>query len=280
VAGDLLWAQADGTVSKTKPTPPTVLVFVGTYIGGSVVHVDVKVFPSLSELSHVKIETPAEFDVMIWDPGEFAFVPRQIDHGADLAGLADDDHVRYFDKDGSKDMTGTLIAPLGIRGIILASFGFSVGQYSVGSADTQLTSYDVTIPANTLTQPGDFIMIEGVFVFATNTNTKTVRHQLDSTTKSISAQSAVSLAAHVPRTVTKLIYRTSTTGAWGGVSWIDASAAAPTAGQGYEHVVGLSGADWTAAQTLKLWAQGGVNDDVRATDFTVTAFAVISGTTV
>ena len=76
VAGDLLWAQADGSVSKTKPTPPTVLVFVGTYIGGSVVHVDFKVLPSLSELSHVKIETPAEFDVMIWDPAENAFVPR------------------------------------------------------------------------------------------------------------------------------------------------------------------------------------------------------------
>ncbi len=98
VAGDLLWAQADGSVSKTKPTPPTVLVFIGTYIGGSVVHVDLKVFPSLSELSHVKIETPAEFDVMIWDPAEFAFVPRKIDHGADLAGLADDDHPQYTQK--------------------------------------------------------------------------------------------------------------------------------------------------------------------------------------
>ena len=106
VAGDLLWAQADGSVSKTKPTPPTVLVFVGTYIGGSVVHVDMKVFPSLSELSHVKIETPAEFDVMIWDPAEFAFVPRQIDHGADLAGLADDDHPQYILVDGSRPFTG------------------------------------------------------------------------------------------------------------------------------------------------------------------------------
>ncbi len=37
------------------------------------------------------------------------------DHGT-LTGLADDDHIRYFDKDGSKDMTGVLKAIAGSVG--------------------------------------------------------------------------------------------------------------------------------------------------------------------
>lgn len=163
------------------------------------------------------------------------------------------------------------------RGIVLAAFGFSAGQYNVGSTDTQLDSYDVTIPANILKVPGDYLEIEGSFVLATNANPKTIRLQIDSTTKRISAQTSVSLASMIVRVVARLLYRTSTTGAWGGVSWIDASAASPIAGQGYLHNAGLTGADWTAAQTLKLWAQGGASNDVRATDYTVTAFVANSG---
>ena len=156
VAGDLLWAQADGTVSKTKPTPPTPLVFVGTYLGGSVVHVDVKVFPSMSELSHVKIETPVEFDVFIWDPAQSAFVPRKMDHGGDLAGLADDDHTQYALADKSRPAPWVAAADLAARS--LADLGTKDHGALTGLLDDDHTQY---LKEAVLTVKGDVFVATG-----------------------------------------------------------------------------------------------------------------------
>jgi hypothetical protein len=93
--GDLLWCGASGKPTTTRPTDDAAQVFVGTYIGNGVVDVDVKLLPSLQELTFVKRETPALYDVLIYDTGTSLWVPRQIDHGQDLAGLGDDDHTQY-----------------------------------------------------------------------------------------------------------------------------------------------------------------------------------------
>ena len=93
-AGALLWCGAGGKPTTTLPTSGP-LILVGTYIGNGIADVNVQVFPSIGELSFVKRESPAEYDVLIWSDADGAYVPRQIDHGQDLAGLGDDDHPQY-----------------------------------------------------------------------------------------------------------------------------------------------------------------------------------------
>lgn len=93
-AGTLLWCGSQGKPTTTRPTTG-VQVLVGTYMGGGVVDVNVTVLPGVGEMSFVKRETPAEYDVLIWSPTDSAFVPRQLDHGQDFAGLGDDDHPQY-----------------------------------------------------------------------------------------------------------------------------------------------------------------------------------------
>jgi hypothetical protein len=101
-SGDILWAKSDGTITKTRPAAPLPLVVVGTVFAGPdggdlfTVDVDVRVLPSLGELSGVKVETPADKDVFIYASGSNVWEPRQLDHGADIAGLTDnDDHPQY-----------------------------------------------------------------------------------------------------------------------------------------------------------------------------------------
>lgn len=98
-AGEVLWAKSDGSITKTRPTNCP-LVAVGVVIGGTspslVVDVDVRVIPSLGELSGVSVETPAASDVFVYDTGPGKWVPRQLVHGSDLAGLTTgDDHPQY-----------------------------------------------------------------------------------------------------------------------------------------------------------------------------------------
>ncbi|KKN65766.1 hypothetical protein LCGC14_0478110 [marine sediment metagenome] len=182
---------------------------------------------------------------------------------------------------GSAALKAKSIYSSAYRGQVIKGIGFSGGEYNMnGAADDELVNYRFTIPADTLKVPGDFVLIEGVFIPAANANTKTIRHQLDATIKRISCQTAVNLADMRVRVMVKLYYRTSTTGSWGGLSWINASGASPIAGQGYLMNAGLSSADWTSDQVLALWAQGGANQDVRATDYNVTAFLATAGSTV
>jgi hypothetical protein len=80
--GDVLWAKSDGSITKTRPTAPLPLVVIGTVweTVGSLhsVDVDVRVLPSLGELSGVLVETPVDKDVFIFDAGTNTWTPRQL----------------------------------------------------------------------------------------------------------------------------------------------------------------------------------------------------------
>lgn len=98
-AGDILWGKSDGTITKSRPAAPLPQVLIGTVFevvdAACAVDIDVRVLPSLGELSGVSVETPADKDVFIFKEDTHVWEPRQIDHGADLAGLGDDDHPQY-----------------------------------------------------------------------------------------------------------------------------------------------------------------------------------------
>lgn len=103
--GDILYAKANGSITKTRPAGPLPQVIVGTVFEtiGSLhtVAVDVRVLPSIMEMSGVTREAPVNLDVLIYNGTTHAYVPRQIDHGSDLAGIADDDHAQYLKEKAS-----------------------------------------------------------------------------------------------------------------------------------------------------------------------------------
>lgn len=104
--GDILYAKSNGSITATRPDGPLPQVIVGTvYETIGVLHtiaVDVRVVPSIMELSGVTRETPVNLDVLIYNGTTHAYVPRQIDHGSDLAGLGDDDdHPQYLKEKAS-----------------------------------------------------------------------------------------------------------------------------------------------------------------------------------
>lgn len=82
--GDLLWVVADasGEVSNVRPAAPAPQVYVGKVYkdnGDSTadVVVNVRVLPSIGELSNVKIETWRDGDVMAYDDTNSYWVPSQ-----------------------------------------------------------------------------------------------------------------------------------------------------------------------------------------------------------
>jgi hypothetical protein len=159
----------------------------------------------------------------------------------------------------------------------LGQVGFSAGQgNNAGGADTQLTSYDVTIPAGFCLNPGDMIVVEGVFTTAANGNTKTCKIQVGGGTSQTVFVTAGS-STIVPFRV-EIRRRTSTTGSMTGVSWIGAaSGGAPT---NYMINVSLGTVAFGSSQTLKIFAASTGAADLKLTDYNVYFVRSLTGTTV
>jgi hypothetical protein len=105
--GDVLWAKDGGSITKTRPTAPDPFILVGTVFDGPdgsdkfAIDVDVRVLPSIMELSNVKVETPVDLDVMIYNASNTYYEPRRLVHGTDISALgsagdpSNDDHPQY-----------------------------------------------------------------------------------------------------------------------------------------------------------------------------------------
>jgi hypothetical protein len=162
------------------------------------------------------------------------------------------------------------------RGIKL--FAFSSGQGNTGTGDDQLTSYDVTIPAGFLTQPGDAIVVEGHYALAANTNSKQGKITFDTSASPIRTMwtTAANVAAHIVPFYFTVTYRTATTGAITGWSMIDAgSGGAPTR---YLFNFGLTlNTGWTVANVLRIYAVGVADNDVVLRDYSVYQVRGIDG---
>jgi len=81
--GEILWANASGAATHTRPAAPLPLIVLGTVFadeggGNWTVDVDVRVLPSLGELSGVSVETPADLDVFIHKSSTHVWEPRRL----------------------------------------------------------------------------------------------------------------------------------------------------------------------------------------------------------
>lgn len=150
----------------------------------------------------------------------------------------------------------------------LAGFAFSSGEGNdVGGGDTQLTGYDVTIPAGFLAEPGDAIVVEGAWSAANNANAKTGKLQVGAGTTFVITATGAALAGHIIPFRVVIRRRGATTGAGAGLYFKDAAATAePTP---ILINAGLSSFDWSIAQTLKIFAASADADDLLLTDYEV-----------
>jgi hypothetical protein len=197
--------------------------------------------------------------------------PRTWNAGETVTASLMNAHVRdnlnvlktYIDDDGS-------------HRILVKGFAFSSGQSNnAGGSDTQLTSYDVTIPANLLSQPGDTLIVEGTFTSQSTSEAKTAKLQVGSGTSVTIWTATVGTSVIQFRMLIRR--RTSTTGAITGVAWRGAAAADPV---GYV-VNALTGTvDWTASQTLKIYAASATATQLTLADYFVSQARGLTGTTV
>ena len=164
-------------------------------------------------------------------------------------------------------------------GRALHCFAFSSGQANLaGGADTQLTSYNVTIPANYLSGAGDGVMVDGTLSVANNANAKTAKLQVASGTTVTIWSSSAAVAGHLVPFRVLIRRRTSTTGSLTGLSYTGAAAAgAPT---NYLANAALTSVDWTVSQTLKVYTAGNGAADVTLTDYSVWPIRGLANSTV
>lgn len=147
----------------------------------------------------------------------------------------------------------------------LLGIGFGSGQGNVSSSETDLDSYNFTIPANFLAD-GESIQLVGLAVAASNGNTKTLKFYPDSTNSGTIYSAADN--NKVIRFDMLITRRSSTTAAMTGIVSVYASGGgALSSNLGVN--VAIGSLDWTVSQTAKLTGQGTATDDIKMTDFSV-----------
>lgn len=100
----LLWGNEDHSYSVRpfRPDAPGPIVFVGVLVragdesGPSRAYIDVRVIPGITELSGVAVETPEDFDVMIYDAATETHTPRRLE----VRDLADGRRYAFFMSNG------------------------------------------------------------------------------------------------------------------------------------------------------------------------------------
>lgn len=148
----------------------------------------------------------------------------------------------------------------------LLGVGFGSGATNVDAAETDLTGYGFTIPAN-LISDGESLVLRGTIATGANGNTKTLKFYPDSTNSgTIYSGTDNAKIVHFHLIFTR---RTSTSSALGGTTAIFVAGNIAVV-KGVN--LAITSLDFTVSQTAKLTGQGGVSGDVLITDFNVRHF--------
>jgi hypothetical protein len=172
---------------------------------------------------------------------------------------------------GFADTTHSLVFPITETGsaalrTALKMIGFSAGQANAaGAGDTLLNNYSITIPAGYLSQ-GEALVLDGTFSVVNRATARAAKIKVGG--GSLVTLFTTSTAATMVIPFRYVIRRrTSATGSITGVAWIDAaSGGAPV---NYMINAAAGAVDWTAGQTLAIYAVGTNVDDIVLTDYSV-----------
>ena len=185
---------------------------------------------------------------------------------------------------GMADSSTTLVFPTSLppawtkAGLRTIAFGTGQGN-DAGSGDTELTNYNVIIPANYLATPGNALVLEGVLTAAANGNAKALKIQLASAgTKVTVWSSAANVASHMVPFRFVIRRRTATTASIVGI--MEAGATTAGAPAAYMTYATMGTAAWASNQTLTLFAVGVDANDVVLNDYMVYAVRTGAGAVV
>jgi uncharacterized protein YhjY with autotransporter beta-barrel domain len=87
--GDILWLGKNGAFTKTKPSAPDHLVFIGVVVratNNGIIYVATQNGYELDELHDVSISTKTDKDVLMWNASSSVWVNEQINLGTDTVG--------------------------------------------------------------------------------------------------------------------------------------------------------------------------------------------------
>jgi hypothetical protein len=179
---------------------------------------------------------------------------------------------------GIADSTTTLVFPLSSPQAhtkdALKTIAFSSGQSNAGGGgDTELTSYDVYLPANYIGAAGNALVIEGTMSVAANGDAKTVKVQVGSGTAVTVWSSSANVANHVVPFRIVIRRRTSTTGSISSVFWH--GVASGNNADPYMVYTTIGTVAWTSNQSITLYCAANTVTSVTMNDLTY--YALRSG---
>ena len=151
----------------------------------------------------------------------------------------------------------------------LKTLAFASGQSNAaGGADSELTSYEVLIPANYLDAAGAGVCISGEFSVAANGDAKTVKIAIGGGSKVTMWSSSANVANHVVPFRWEVRRRTSTTGSVAGITFH--GVASGNNASAYMVYTTLGTVDWTTNQLIKLYCAANTVTSVTFNDLSVT----------
>ena len=183
--------------------------------------------------------------------------------GADIILAVEERALLVYDTPNTRWRAGKI----SLDSRLLLGVGFSSGAENVDAAETDLTGYGFTIPANFL-RDGESIELWGRALLAANGDTKTLTFYLDGTNSGEVYSGAEN--AHVLQFSMKITRRSSTLAAMHGIA-----AVFPNAGGAVATHIGvnrsIASVDFTIDQTSKLTGQGSATGDIKMTEYNARA---------
>lgn len=185
------------------------------------------------------------------------------DRGVDFTLVQDERALLVYDGANSRWRAAKLFTDAQS----LLGVGYFSGAGNVDAAETELTGYGFTIPANFLAD-GDQLELIGTFTLAANGNTKTLKLYPDGTDPpgTIYTGADNQKVGHFSLVITR---RTSSTAAMTGTVAIYTPAGTAVVGGVNTEITNL---DFTVDQIAKLTGQGTASDDIKMTEFHVRHF--------
>lgn len=159
------------------------------------------------------------------------------------------------------------------------AFGSGQGNVTTSGADTELTSYEISIPANFLAYPGSCVVALGTMAVAANGDAKTVKISIGSSVTKVTLwTSSANVANHVVPFRVVVRRRGATAGVVDSIFYH--GVASGNNASPYMVYTSVGTVDWTTNQLMKFYATAATADSITFEDLAVFAIRTPNAATV